>query len=440
MSADSVALEITPQKADAKTTQKHIDISGYGAIEAGEIEDGHYGGNLNSELYHLWIGHLYAGLAAHAKVNDIFSAVISLESRMWYNTSPLSAVRDNSTFGAPMQNFDITITNAEGIISFGDKGKSELTIGIGRFEYKYNPQAQDFGEYLFRTGCYPAYIETNFDLPLARLNGIIISHKLSDWLCQDLLLTTMSDIEPFYNFSLSYVADASIGKAFDVGLGLSIGSLFSVDEKNDIEISTHDYQTNGYLNSPNDTGYYTYQGTKLMFRCMVDPKRFFDFPLLGEKDGQVYMETAVLGLASYPKSNALDTNNICNPYGYDNIWEKMPVTIGFNIPSFKQLDVLALEGEWFGAKYPDSYQNYTGAVSATPSAPGANENAYDYTHDDWKWIIYGKKTIYDGLSIIGLIGRDHLRTETYIKKYQDYESALIKNSQWYWMLKIKYSF
>jgi len=438
MSSDTLSAQ--PVSKETVKNTKNINISGYGAIEAGEIEDGHYGGNLNSELYHLWIGHLYAGLGVHAKINEYFSAIVSLESRIWYNTSPLSAVRDNSTFGAPMQNFDITITNAEGILSFGNKEISELTIGIGRFEYKYNPQAQDFGEYMFRTGCYPSYIETNFDLPLARLNGIIVSHKLFNWLRQDLLLTTMSDIEPFFNFSLSYIVDAAIGKVFDVGAGISFSNLIPADEKNDMENSTHDYLTNGYIKTPGDTGYYTFQGTKLMFRFMFDPKRFFDVPIFGETDGQIYLETAILGLQNYPKSNAIDTNNICNPFGYDNIWEKIPVAIGFNIPTFKQLDVLSLEGEWFGSKYSDSYLNYTGAVTATPSGLGANENAYDYTHDDWKWIIYGKKTILGGLSIIGLIGRDHLRTETYIKKYQDYEATLIKNSQWYWMLKIKYSF
>ena len=99
-----------------------------------------------------------------------------------------------------------------------------------------------------------------------------------------------------------------------------------------------------------------------------------------------------------------------------------------------------MEGEWFGSKYPDNYKSYLDGLSSTPSNPSANENYYDYTHDDWKWAIYGKKTIFGGLSFIGLVGRDHMRTETYIKLYQDYEEALIKNSAWYWMLKVKYSF
>jgi hypothetical protein len=489
-----------PMSQDSTSPEKKIDISGYGGIEAGEIEAGHYGGNLNSEIFHLWIGHAYAGLSVRSRLNDHFSVLLSLESRIWYNTSPISAVRDNSTFGAPMQNFDITITNAEGILSFGNKEIFGLSIGMGRFEYKYNPQSQDLGEYLFRTGCYPTYIRTTFDLSLARLNGILASFMLFDCFRQDLLVTTMSDIEPFYNFNFAYVADVSIGKVFDVGAGISFDNVLPVDQTNDIQTSVHDYATNGYLNAPGDTGYYSYQGIKAMVRLAFDPKRFFNFaPFFGEKDGVIYAEAAVLGLIDYPRSNVVfdsatsaNINNICNIYGYDKIFQKMPITFGFNWPTHPflsyglipvaialsdigtfeknpvllggtgilsgiiagggtwllekyakahlRLDVLSVEGEWFGSRYPDSYSNYLGGLSSAPTNPGANEVPYDYAHDDWKWAIYAKKTMLGGLSFIGLVGRDHLRTETFIKKFQDYEATLIKNNHWYWMFKINSSF
>jgi hypothetical protein len=277
-------------------------------------------------------------------------------------------------------------------------------------------------------------------VPLARLNGVLLSHKLSDFLRQDLVLTTMSNIEPFYNFNLAYIADVSIGKVFDVGAGISFDNMISTDERNDIKTSVRDFFNNGYLKALSDTGYYTLQGTKLMFRFMFDPKRFFEFPFLGEKDGVIYAEAAILGLKDYPRSNAIDTTLHTNDYGYDNIFEKMPVMFGCNIPAFKLLDVLSVEGEWFGSKYPDSYANYLAAQSATPSKPGTNEAPYDYEHDDWKWAVYAKKTIWGGFSLIGIVGRDHLRTETFLKQFQDYEATLIKNNHWYWMFKVKYDF
>jgi len=38
------------------------------------------------------------------------------------------------------------------------------------------------------------------------------------------------------------------------------------------------------------------------------------------------------------------------------------------------------------------------------------------------------------------VGRDHLRTETFIGQYRDYEATLVRPNHRYWMVKIKYSF
>ncbi len=422
--------------ADSTESMKKIAISGYGAIEAGKIVAGRYQYQMSAPEINTWVGHVYAGLSVKSTLNEHCSVHISLESRFWYNTSPMFLVPDASSFGAPTQYFDVTIPNAEGILSFGDKEKSAFTINIGRFEYKYNPQAQDLGEYLFRSGCYPAYIQTNFDLPLARINGIAVSHTLFNFLRQDLLLTTMTNIRPYLDFNLTYIADVSLGKVFDIGGGISFDHLISVDSTETINA----YTSNGYLKAPGDTAYYTFQGTKLMLRFMFDPKRLFNASFFGEKDGIIYAEAAVLGLKDYPKSTMWDSTNVySNMYGYNNTFEKMPVMIGCNIPTFKLLDVLSVEGEWFGSKYQDSYESYMNRKPA-PVRPINFANEETYKHDNWKWAIYAKKTIFGGVSLIGLVGRDHLRSETYIGQYRDYGATFELPNHRYWMVKIKYNF
>jgi hypothetical protein len=495
--AFSETSDTTPEVSKPRDTtswMKKIDISGYGAFEGGQIVDGHYARFTSApEINKHWLGHVYAGLSVYGRVNRNFSTLISLESRLWY-TTPLYMQRDYTTWGAPGQNFDITIPNAEAILSFGEKGKCDFTVNIGRFEYKYNPQAQDLGEYLFRTGCYPAYIQTAFDLPLARINGIRVSNTLFDFLRQDLLVTTMTDIRPFYDFSLTYLVDATVGKVFDVGAAVQFDHLLSADEA---ETSPKgNYPAFGYLNAPGDTGYYTFSGTKLMLRLMFDPKRFSHpgsgfMKFMGESGGVLYAEAAVLGVKNYPKSNAIDTTNVSNVFGYDDIFQKMPVMLGFNVPTHPftsyglipigialfdwqtflkkpalyggagllsgiiagggtwllekylkanlRLDVLSVEAEWFGARYPDSYGPDLN-ITPVPATVPPDGDIGDYTRDNWKWAVYAKKTVFGGLSIIGLVGRDHLRTETFIKKDMDYEAALIKNHHWYWMLKLKYNF
>jgi hypothetical protein len=495
--------ETNPEAAEPAVKdlqEKKLNVSGYGAIECGEIEAGHFGGlNNPPDIEHMWLGHNYASLSVLGTLNRHFSALISLEARMWY-TTPLGGQLDKASWGAPVQNYNITIPNAVGIVSFGDKKKSAFTLKIGRFEYKYNPQSMDLGEYLFRAGCYPAYITTNFDLSLARINGIDFSYKLFDMFRQDLLVTTMHEVRPFHDFSITYIAGLTLGSVFDVSGGVQFDRLFSTDEN-----ETHpqlQYNQNGYLKAVGDTAYYTFAGTKLMLRFMVDPKKFFEknekvFDVVENVTGKsgfvFYSEAAVLGLENYPKSTQYDSTNLSNIYGYDNIFEKMPVTLGFTWPThpflsygliplaitmwdieaFKKnwavlggtglltgivagggtwllekfvrknvrLDVLSVEAEWFGSKYADNYSSNAN-VFPVPSGIGAglSPDGSDYLRDDWKWAVYAKKTIFGGLSLIGLVGRDHLRTETFIQKNQDFEASLIKNNHWYWMLKIKYGF
>ena len=422
---------------DSSSQTKKVELSGCGAIEAGQIVNGRYQYLLSApEINNIWIGHVYSSFSVKSTLNEHFSVLLSLESRIWYNTSPMFLIPDNSSFGAPIQNFEVTIPNAVGTLSFGDKKRSAFKIGVGRFEYKYNPYARDLGEYLFRSGCYPAYIKNAFDLPLARINGIVASHTFADFLRQDLLLTTMNEVRPFLDFNLTYIADLSLGKAFDIGGGISFDHLFSVDSNETI----NSYSSNGYLKASGDTGYYSFAGTKLMLRCMLDPKKFFNVPFFGENDGVIYAEAAVLGVKGYPKSTAIDTNNkYSNMYGYDRLSEKMPVMVGFNIPCFRVLDVFSVEGEWFGSRYKDSYESNMGRKPA-PARPSGFETEEDYIHDNWKWALYAKKTLFGGMSLIGLVGRDHLRTETFIGQYKDYEATLVRPNHRYWMVKIKYSF
>jgi hypothetical protein len=422
-------------------TGKRTEVFGSAALEVGQIVKGHYRNISGGDIGHIWMGDVIADLSAQRQVNQYLSVLVSLEGRMWYNSTPLYMQIDWTTFGAPTQNFSLSIPNAVGKLHFGDKEANAFNLNFGRWEYKYNPQAQDLGEYLFRTGCYPTYIETNFDLPLARINGVSISHSYSDFFRQDLMLTTLSEVRPFFDFTLTYVADLALGKVLDLGAGVQFDRFLSVDPSHETDPKT--YPVTGYLNAPGDTGYYTFSGTKLMGRFSFDPKNFFDAPFFGKNDGILYAEAAILGVKNYPASNSVIVDslnpNTYNIFGYDKLLEKMPIMFGCNIPAFKLLDNLSLEFEWFGSKYPNSLGPYYSRVP-TPANPNDGIVPDDYLHDDWKWDISARKTIFGGISFIGLIGRDHLRTVTQIARDMDYEDALIKPDNWYWMFKIKSNF
>jgi hypothetical protein len=471
------------------------EFSGYAALEVGQMQYAHYAFVSSGIIDHNWIGSTYLNLGLKSHITDFFSVYGAIEARLGYDTKPLDQALDPTSFPSS-QNIYVTIPNAEGIFSFGNREYLGLTIGIGRFEYKYNPESRNLGEYLFRTGTYPAYIRTSFDLPLARINGIVGSFTIGDFLRQDILLTTLTDIQPFTDFSLTYIADASFfEKALDVGAGVQFANLISTMPDQTSQVN---YSGNGYLKAPGDTGYYTFKGTKLMGRVTVDPKQFSssdnfkDF--FGKEGGKLYAEASVLGLESYPASNKIDSFNLSNTVGYDSLWQKIPITLGVNVPThpftsyglmpiaiamsnfdvFKKnwavlggagilggivtgggtwllekyvgknlrLDVLSVEAEWYGCKYPDSYFNVTLSDYAVPDRPksGSGLTWDDYTRDNWKWSIFAEKTFFNKFSLIFQIARDHLRLHTLIMKFEDYQEALITNDQWYWMGKVKFNF
>ena len=139
-------------------------------------------------------------------------------------------------------NSSFIIDKAYGSYLWGDTASPFLSVTFGRFQYKYNPDARNLGEYLFRSGTYPAYLINNFDQPFARLTGLKLSSDLFGnsfaKLHQDLMLTFETDIPPYYDASLSYIASCKIGKYFNVGAGVEFAHLISVDESQTTPIST----------------------------------------------------------------------------------------------------------------------------------------------------------------------------------------------------------
>ncbi len=67
--------------------------------------------------------------------------------------------------------------------------------------------------------------------------------------------------------------------------------------------------------------------------------------LFGKNDLKLYAEGAILGCENYPG-------------WYNNIYDRMPIMFGFNFPTFKLLDVLAIEAEYFPSPYKNSYHVY----------------------------------------------------------------------------------
>jgi hypothetical protein len=395
--------------------------------------------NSTVELDHQWISRTFLDVLLNAAYRERLQMAMGVEGRMWFNIPKLRGT-GQATY-VHEQNSTFIISDANVSYSFGDMQAPYLSAKIGLFPYKYDQEARNLGEYLFRTGTYPAYIINNFDLPFARLTGVKVSSDLFGSLHQDLILSAETTVPPFNDVSLSYLADYNLKKIADFGIGVQFADLMSVDDR----VTTPHIDKNRYVTANGDTGYYTFRGTKIMGKLCFDPKQFFPLDIFGKEDGKLYAEAAILGLESYPRNDSVtqlspSTGSQKNYWGYDTLKNKVPVMFGFNIPTFKVLDVFAVEGEWYRCPYPNSYQYRLGPGAKqsypVPDAPVHLDYA-NYNSDNWKWSVYLKKTFFnEHLGLVLQLSRDHTRNETLINESYDYEEAMSLNKQWMWMAKV----
>jgi len=115
--------------------------------------------------------------------------------------------------------------------------------------------------------------------------------------------------------------------------------------------------------------------------------------------------------------------------------------VGFNVPAFKILDVLACEVEYFPSVLPNDWYSILYNQSPMPYFLGGY-NSYkesDYNKGAWRWSIYAKKMVVQGFSVTGEAAFDHIRT-TKINGSTEFYEAMTQAGHWHWNLKFGYSF
>jgi hypothetical protein len=472
--------------------ERVFDISGWGGYEFGQIMKGtgKYG-DLNKE----WLQRAYGQITVDGKVRERGHCLLSFES-MYNFSEPLI---DNSDATKKPMNF-FYFNEVQGTYAWGDLEKPWLSLAFGYFPYKYNPDARNLGEYLYRSGTYPPYILTNFDFPMTRELGAHVSGRYYPIgaleLAGDMLFTTESQHFPPGDFTLALLPGASLLDGFfDIQGGVSLVRLFSI---NSSRTQPHDSRScyridstattdpaTGLITTRYDSSFYTFAGTKLMGRFGFDPLKFIKRKadaraLFWKEDFKLYGETALLGLKDYPE-------NLGKNFSYDKKTERMPVMLGINLPTYplaagllpgilgmslersrnqktiagsvlgaagiiwgltswlgdrylhwnSRIDLIAFEWEYFGWKYPD---DYTMAFDDMLPIPADSRFDADYTKDDQKWSLYIRKDFLNVFSLRVQLARDHMRPISNDSKASYKGAVLATPEDWYWMAKISYGF
>ncbi len=390
-------------------------------------------------------------LTQQATVKERLQLTMGVGGMFWY-ALPEQKAQPRSL----ITRFGPGISQAYAIYSFGDAATPWAKLQMGFFPYKYNPDAKNLGEYLLRSGTYPGALMTGgwnivssaFSSSASYMvQGLRLNVPMWDGRFQsDFLLPMERDLPPMYDLSPSYVATLNLFRGFDVGAGVSwnhgipvkpskesahvegnrviLGRTINPDT-GDVVKGTGSY----YLYTYDSTSYYTFQGIKLAGRFTLDPKAYMGETFFGPQDLKIYGEVALLGWKNYP-------------YLYEKRSHRIPAMMGFNLPAFGLLDVISVEVEHYASDFENTiyepYQNQTPIWSleedpalaardvyrpgATPEEDAAAvANAYAAAQakaadtrarisgDDWKWTLYARKQVVQGLSIYAQAASDHMR-------------------------------
>ncbi len=288
---------------------------------------------------------------------------------------------------------------------------------------------RNLGEYIFRSCTYPGVLLNSFDFPAARILGFKFSLVLFEGNCKnDIILFEESEMWPYGDISLAYIGSLSLLNIIELGGGVDFARLISVND----EYTTPRKEINAQIIGVDSTGmvlrdtskFYTFKAIKLMSRLTIDLKPVFGSPaIFNQADLKIYGEIAVLGLKNYP-------------FWYEDISRRIPVMFGINLPAWKILDVLSVEGEYYAFPFQPDYRKTidVGAVPLPNNEPATyHAEEYDATH--WRWSVYMKKQVIPGLSVILQLARDHSRLN-YSDGQPGYDETLFRPGSMAWVFKI----
>jgi hypothetical protein len=439
----------------------------YGHFQAGQIVQGtprqedrpFLGTEPGEHISHLWFENAIIESGFDAIYREQFKMTFSLGTKLYFSFPVLAKSKYTQNLRQ-----DVYLDELYAKYHIGDAAMPLFLGQVGYFKFKYNPDGRNFGDYLFRTGTYPIWFDMPFDFPAARLLGLHEQSNFFESLKFDFFLIS-STVTPAMNWSLAGIADYDVARLhlIDIGAGVDFAHLFSVYNNRTYPVFGGDPTTPSLpdandryitrVDTTYDTAYYTFKGTKIMGRISIDPKvflpkefRVFGLPFVfGENDLKLYGEADIIGLKSYPDSGLTqgDQKDLVAP-SYNKLLQKMPVTVGFNVPTFKLIDILNGELEWFGAQYYNdaSYVINKSPQNAMPLPYGVQFwNKENGVKSQIKWSIYAKKTLAGGhFAITGQIGRDHLRLPC-----ADYDNELwneleVEAKDWGWNLKTSWMF
>lgn len=335
-------------------------------------------------------------------------------------------------------------------------------VEFGFFPYKYNPDAQNLGEYLYRSGTYPGVIRTTDGLNLMNYAlyeayGVHFRvNQLEGRIAHDFNVFSQPTSIPIGDLTPAYELSVKT-PLVEFGAGAAYNRLITYNSKatrpKDVENGYFEVDTGGaagpefmgpYALAPDDPPgsatsiqgrikrgdssvtvlhYYTQKGVKLMARVALDlGGLLLPEHLRNPGDLRFFAEVALLGMEN-------------QPFYYEDQTERMPVMFGVNLPTCRLLDLLSVQAEYYSSPFRNSYEfDYFARPVWTIS-----QSFSPYHRDDWKWSVNARKKVNRLLTLQVQVANDYLRLPEFTLNTSSTPLTIMPEN-WYYLLRLESRF
>ncbi len=450
-------------------------------IDAGQIKSGTLDGDEKIKDWQV-LQRTKISLTQSATINDNLKLTGAVGGLFFYSLPVTEAPHTRITKFTPV------VEEASGIYSIGDPEEPFAKLRFGLFYMKYNGDSKNLGEYLYRSSTYPQIVRTGgwYFLGSGYVGqGVHLNlNFLENSVFTDFTIFMERDLEPTYDLTPTFLAGYRLGSMLQIQAGISFNHLIpAVPSKttpesreaayftgmdtltvldstgsraevvldgngNPIEVnqarliySTIDLNAEGDAQNIKDAqlGYYSFKGIKMMARASFAPFGNGESDLFAANDLKIYAEMGLLGWKNYPVF-------------YENRMKRMPIMLGINIPTFRFLDVLSFEFEYWDHEFPNDEFKLWDQTLPIPGGIGSvssrqafvqNPTAYIDTKDNIKWSIFAEKTLSTGLALNIQVANDHLRVMDFNNKmtYQPVtrNGGDFFGGDWWYLIRLKFA-
>jgi hypothetical protein len=415
------------------------------AVDFGQIVKGR---NHSSEFKYQPLNRNTINLNQTTKYGDSWKFDIGLMGLIWwpFNTNPTEPIHRTMRVEA-------RLSQAISKWDFGQVAGTRF-LEFGFFPYKYNPDAHNLGEYLYRSGTYPGVVYTTdgfllmdhalYDaygghLHFSNFDGIL-NHEINFFSEQATAPT--GDLTPAYELNVkSTLFELGCGIAFNRAISFRPRSLkpktpentFAtvIDEVTDVNGIKDTVERSGRLDqlvtfNPLDTvihSYWTKRGLKLMIRGVIDLGFLLPESHRGAEDLRIFAEAAILGWEN-------------QGFFYEKRSERVPIMGGINLPALGLLDLVSIQSEYYPARFDDIQSLTAYSLPIWDVKNFSTYNPSEYKRDDWKWSLYARKAIGKLFKVHAQIANDHLRLREFLQE-QSGETLTRTPSHWYYLLRLE---